>query len=185
MPTDNNESPIAITTHADTTGVRKRFQYLALRPTSPSKIPPKITAPTIPSYPSSGLVQITNRLPRNVKLTPITIGSPDPIFHTGYNCIHVPIPATNIAHCKSCVISAEVKCSPVPLTSAALQTISTGARFDTNMASTCCSPNGIAFFSGTLPFSRYIFSVLTSATFSSLFVVLIVLSLSNPFSYFY
>lgn len=46
-------------------------------------------------------------------------------------------------------------------------------------------PEWNCFFSGTLPFSRYIFSVLTSATFSSLFVVLIVLSLSNPFSYIF
>ena len=85
IPTDSNDSPIAITTQAETTGVKKRFQYLALKPTIPSKIPPAMTAPTIPSYPRSGFVQIINRLPRKVKLTPITIGSLDPIFQIGYN----------------------------------------------------------------------------------------------------
>ncbi len=67
--------------------------------------------------------------------------------------MQVPIPATNIAHCSNCVISAEVKCSPVPLTSAAPHTINTGAKFETNIAKTCCNPKGIAFFKGTLPFS--------------------------------
>ena len=128
---------MAMTTQADTTGVRKRFQYLALKPTRPSKIPPRMTAPIIPSYPSSGLVQIIRRLPRNVKLTPITIGSLDPIFQIGYNCIHVPIPAANIAHWRSWVISAPVSGSPDPRTSAALHTIRTGARLETNIASTC------------------------------------------------
>ena len=99
--------------------------------------PPRITAPIIPSYPSSGLVHMISRLPRNVKLTPITIGSFEPIFQIGYNCMQVPIPAANIAHCRICVISAAVRCSPLPRTRAALQTISTGARFATNMASTC------------------------------------------------
>lgn len=62
----------------------------------------------------SGLVLITKRLPKKVKLTPITIGNFDPIFHTGYNCIIVPSPAANMEHCKISVISAGVKCSLVP-----------------------------------------------------------------------
>ena len=74
---------IAITTQLDTTGVKYFFQYWALKPTTPSKIPPRIMAPTIPSYPRSGFVQIIRRLPRKVKLTPITIGSLEPIFHIG------------------------------------------------------------------------------------------------------
>ena len=89
---------MAMTTQAETTGVRNRFQYLALRPTSPSKIPPAITAPTIPSYPSSGLVQITRRLPKKVKLTPMTMGRREPIFQIGYSCMQVPSPAANMAH---------------------------------------------------------------------------------------
>lgn len=101
------ESPMAITTQAETTGVRNRFQYRALKPTNPSKIPPKMTAPIIPSYPRSGLVQIIRRLPKKVKLTPMTMGSREPIFQTGYNCRQVPIPAANMAHCRSLVISAE------------------------------------------------------------------------------
>ena len=40
---------VAWVTHGETTGVKKRFQYRALKPTRPSKIPPRITAPTIPS----------------------------------------------------------------------------------------------------------------------------------------
>ena len=83
MPTGRRDKPIAITTQADTTGVRYFFQYFALKPTTPSKIPPRITAPTIPSYPSFGFVQIISRLPRKVKLTPMTIGSLDPIFQIG------------------------------------------------------------------------------------------------------
>ena len=82
IPTDSKDNPIAITTQAETTGVKNRFQYLALKPTIPSKIPPAMTAPTIPSYPRSGFV---HKLPRKVKLTPITIGSLDPIFQIGYN----------------------------------------------------------------------------------------------------
>ena len=69
----------------------------------------------------------------NVKLTPITIGSRLPTFHTPKSWMSVPMAATTIAFCTSMAVSA----SPNP---AAAATMVIGARLATNMASTCWMP---------------------------------------------
>ena len=77
-------------------------------------------------------------------LIPITIGSPEPIFHNGKSCISVPIPAMIIAFCISIA-----DCSvDRPLAPA---TIMIGAMLATNIARICCNPKGTAFKTGTFP----------------------------------
>ena len=73
-----------------------------------------------------------------MKLIPITIGRPEPIFQRGKSCIKVPIPAISIALC-----SLDKPQAPA--------TINIGAIFATNIAKMCCKPNGIACLTGILP----------------------------------
>ena len=94
-PTDNNEKPIAVTTVAATIGEIILIQYFARRPSKPSTIPPTKTAPIRVAYPYCA--PTTHASETNVKLIPITIGSPEPTFHKGNSCINVPIPAIIIA----------------------------------------------------------------------------------------
>ena len=67
---------------------------------------------------------------------PVTIGRREPISHAPYNCRQVPRPATNrpawitVADCCASMFAADA-------------TMKIGARFATNMAITCCSPNGM------------------------------------------
>ena len=70
-----------VTTTAETTGVMKRRQYFANRPSTPSATPPAIMAPIAAPYPyCAAMVQSTVT---NVKLTPMTMGKRDPTRHTG------------------------------------------------------------------------------------------------------
>ena len=66
----------------------------------------------------------------NVKLTPMTMGSFEPMRHTANSCTNVPMPATIIAFWMRLAVIA----SSNP---AAAQMIAMGARFATNIASTC------------------------------------------------
>ena len=94
----------------------------------------------------------------NVKLTPMTIGSLEPILQTGNSWISVAIPATSMAFCRRTATSAWE--SPP-----AAAMIVIGVRFDTNMARICWSPKGTAFKRGTLPSSLYMLLMLHSLFF--------------------
>ena len=52
-------------------------------------------APTIAPYPA--LAPITPAVEMKLELVPMTIGSREPSFHTGYSCSNVAMAATNIA----------------------------------------------------------------------------------------
>ena len=68
-----------------------------------------------------------------VKLMPMTMGSPLPTRHTGNSWMKVPIPAMNMAFWMSTArMSSERPAAPTMM--------AMGARFATNMASTCCNP---------------------------------------------
>ena len=68
-----------------------------------------------------------------VKLMPMTMGSPLPTRHSGNSCTKVPMPAMNMAFW----MSVARRSSGRP---AAAAMIAMGAKFATNMASTCCRP---------------------------------------------
>ena len=125
-----------VTTTAETTGVMKRRQYFANRPSTPSATPPAIMAPIAAPYPyCAAMVQSTVT---NVKLTPMTMGKRDPTRHTGNSWMNVPMPAMTIA----AWMTMDVCDASSP---AAAATIAIGAKFATNMASTCWMPYGNAF----------------------------------------
>ena len=64
----------------------------------------------------------------------MTIGSREPMSHAPYSCRQVPRPATRmmVADWAGVLFAAEA-------------TMKIGARFATNMAITCCRPNGMPF----------------------------------------
>ena len=69
---------------------------------------------------------------------PVTIGRREPMSHAPYSCRQVPRPATRrpawmmVADWAGVIFAAEA-------------TMKIGARFATNMAITCCRPNGMPF----------------------------------------
>ena len=69
----------------------------------------------------------------NVKLMPMTMGSPDPMRHRGNSWMSVPMPAMSMA----LWMSVPVCSAPNPATPA---TMTMGARFATNMARMCWTP---------------------------------------------
>ena len=141
-PIGRSEKPIAVTTVAATTGGMRLVHLPGNSPSIPSTRPPMMTAPT--RVPMPCVVAIAMARERNVKLIPITIGSLEPIFHTGYNCTRVPIPAIIIQFCIRIALSS----LPRPAAPARMMI---GVMLETNIASTCWSPNGMALNRGTLP----------------------------------
>ena len=69
----------------------------------------------------------------NVKLMPMTMGSPEPMRPSGNSWMSVPMPAMSMA----LWMSEPVWSAPRP---AAPATITMGARLATNMAKMCCTP---------------------------------------------
>ena len=90
------------------------------------------------------------------------MGRRAPIFQRGYSWTSVPIPAMNMAFCTSMAFWSS-------LSPATLATIKIGAILATNIASTCCTPKGTAFETGTRPFSLKILLTL-AVTFSFSFI---------------
>ena len=82
------------------------------------------------------------------------IGKPLPKRLIGNICTREPTPAIIIATCtKAPTCSVGIFTTPV--------TIKMGAILATNIASTCCNPKGIAFFTEIFPFNSYIGSFCT------------------------
>lgn len=127
-PTGSSENPMAVTTVAATTCGISFIQYLAKSPSSPSSTPPTITAPMRVPMPQAAPMLMASE--RKVKEIPITMGSREPIRHTGQSCTSVPIPAITIQFCTSTALTD--LSSPM-----ALARIMIGAMLLTNMASTC------------------------------------------------
>ena len=69
----------------------------------------------------------------NVKLTPMTMGSFEPMRQMANSCTNVPIPATIIAFWMRLAVMASSK-------PAAAQMMAMGARLATNIAKTCWMP---------------------------------------------
>ena len=74
---------MAVTTLAATIGEINLIQYLANNPSTPSTKPPISTAPIIAPYPYCAPTKLN--IDTNVKLIPITIGSPEPILPNNGN----------------------------------------------------------------------------------------------------
>ena len=127
---------MAKTTAAGTIGLMSLRQYLAKIPKTVIIRPPTIKAPNI----APGLPIATKAL-TNVKDVPTTTGKREPIN----NWIIVPIPAIKMAPRIACAVSSGSPKTP--------KTIITGVILATNIDKTCCKPNGIAFKSGTRPFT--------------------------------
>ena len=144
-PMGRSEKPIAVTTVAETTCGMSLIQYLTKSPSSPSTRPPTMTAPISVPIPYVPAMPMASE--RNVNEMPMTIGRREPMRHTGKSCTRVPIPAITIQFCMSAALTA--LSSPT-----AAARIMIGVMLLTNMASTCCRPNGRAFPNGTLPSSR-------------------------------
>ena len=143
-PIGKREKPIAVTTVADTTCGMSLIQYLTKSPSNPSTRPPIITAPISVPIPYVPAMPMASE--RKVNEMPITIGKREPTRHTGNNCTNVPIPAITIQFCTRAALTA--LSSPT-----AAARIMIGVMLLTNIASTCCKPNGRAFPNGTLPSS--------------------------------
>ena len=135
---------MAVTTVADTTCGMSFIQYFTNKPSTPSTSPPMMTAPISVPMPYAPAMLMASE--RNVNEIPMTIGKREPIRHTGNSCTSVPMPAMTIQFCISAALSALSR----PTT---LAKIIIGVMLLTNIASTCCKPNGRAFPNGTLPSS--------------------------------
>ena len=72
----------------------------------------------------------------------MTMGRRDPMRHAPYSCRQVPRPATNSP---AWITAADW----VEFIFAAEATMKIGARFATNIAITCCRPNGMPFQNDT------------------------------------
>ena len=84
-----------VTTTAATIGVMIRRQYCANRPSTPSMQPPTMMAPAaapMPYVATTPVITVTN-----VKLMPMTMGSPLPKRPMGNSWISVPMPAMSMA----------------------------------------------------------------------------------------
>ena len=79
------------------------------------------------------MVQMIRRLPRKVKLTPMTMGSLEPTRQIANSWTNVPMPATIMAFWMRLAVIASSK-------PAAAQMMAMGARLATNIASTCWMP---------------------------------------------
>ena len=82
------------------------------------------------------------------------IGTLPPTGPIEKSCTSVTMPATSIAFCSSDTWIA-ANCSASLIAAHALVMIRMGVRLPTNIASTCCSPSGIACPSGILAVKLY------------------------------
>lgn len=89
---------------------------------------------------------MTQNVDTKVKLMPMTIGSRLPRGPMGNICSRDPIPAIIMAVWTRLPVSSVPKC-------ATPATIKIGAMLATNMARTCCRPNGTAFCTEMRPSS--------------------------------
>ena len=74
---------------------------------------------------------MTQAADTKVKLTPMTMGRPEPMRHTGKSWMRVPMPAMSMADWMSVVASAMPE---------AAATMAMGARLATNIARMCWMP---------------------------------------------
>ena len=94
-PTESSEKPMDVTTTAATIGVMIRRQYCANRPSTPSMQPPTMMAPAAAPMPYAATTPVITVT--NVKLMPMTMGSPLPKRPMGNSWISVPMPAMSMA----------------------------------------------------------------------------------------
>ena len=85
--------------------------------------------------------------PRKPELVPMMMGTCPPTGPTDQSWMRVMMPAASMAFCSSVTYSA----GSSALMPQMPQMIISGVRLPTNMASTCCSPRGMACRRGMAP----------------------------------
>jgi len=148
-PTPINDRPIERTTVPVTTDGKNRRSGFKKHPSTLSNRPPMIEAPIMAPYakiPPPIVAATLLNTPMKPELVPMIIGTLPPTGPTENNCSSVISPATNIAFCRSSICSCARSFPPVIPQAPVM--IRSGVRLPTNIASTCCSPSGIACFNG-------------------------------------
>ena len=86
--------------------------------------------------------------PMKPEEVPMMMGTLPPMGPMAKSCKRVTSPATSMAFCSRLICKSA---NSPPTRPQALVMMSSGVRFPTNMASTCCTPRGMACRRGSLP----------------------------------
>ncbi len=153
IPTEIRLKPMDKTTVPVTTAGENLRRGFRKNPNTVSIRPPRMEAPIMAPYamtPPPILDATLLNTPIKPEDVPMIRGTLPPIGPMAKSCTKVTSPATNMAFWRR--LNCREANSPPAMPQAPVM-ISSGVRLPTNMASTCCSPKGIAWRRGILPSS--------------------------------